>query len=281
MNLTQLRYFIDTVEAGSMTQAAQNNFISQSAISKTIKQLEVELDVKLFDRNGKKLALTKQGKVFYSYVADGIKLLDKGVSILKSNSEYLADKPISILFLVSSPLISQIVNQISQRLPNVRLNLSQHIQPTTDLEQFDFIISTHKYKQRTNIPLFTEEILLGGYKLAGNVQLEELQRLDLIALDTSTPLRKYLDDFFYEKAIQLDYRYETDDPATLRSLALQGVGVCFIPKVSWKEFAKQIPTAHILPTPPMRTIYLSQSKGRDDSIFKQLTTELLRIFAVL
>ena len=77
MNLTQLRYFIDTVEAGSMTQAAQNNFISQSAISKTIKQLEVELDVKLFDRNGKKLALTKQGKVFYSYVADGIKLLDK------------------------------------------------------------------------------------------------------------------------------------------------------------------------------------------------------------
>ena len=53
MNLTTLKYFISVASLGSITEAAQEAYVSQSAVSKTIKQLEEEIGVKLFDREGR------------------------------------------------------------------------------------------------------------------------------------------------------------------------------------------------------------------------------------
>ena len=55
----QMRYFISVVETGSFTKAAEECYISQSAISQQIKSLEDELDVKLLRRNKKSLFLSK------------------------------------------------------------------------------------------------------------------------------------------------------------------------------------------------------------------------------
>lgn len=54
----QMQYFIAVVEAGSFTKAAQEQFVSQSAISQQIKTLEDELNVKLLRRNKKSFTLT-------------------------------------------------------------------------------------------------------------------------------------------------------------------------------------------------------------------------------
>lgn len=277
MNLTQLRYFLSVVESGSMTQAANANFVSQSAVSKTIKQLEDELDIKLFDRKGRGLNLNRQGKLFYSYVSDGIRLLDRGVQAIKSDIN-ANEEPISILFQVSSPLIPIIIEQVKKNLPNIRLNLSQHIQGSTDLDQFDFIISDHTYTNRINTPLFSEEIMLGGHNLPPTVDYQDLQNQNLITLNSSLELRRTIDSFFSKENIHLNYRYETDDPATLRELVNQGIGNCFVPLISWQNFAKKIQLAHILPTPPMRTLYLSQKEKKSNNIFREFTNELLRIF---
>lgn len=66
MNINQLRYFIAVAESKSFTKAAQQFFISQTAITQQIHALEVQLSVTLFDRTKRPVALTPAGTVFLS-----------------------------------------------------------------------------------------------------------------------------------------------------------------------------------------------------------------------
>lgn len=65
MELRSLRIFVEVVRQGGFTHAAKTVFLTQSAVSKTVKQLEEELGVILLDRNGHKSAMTDAGAVVY------------------------------------------------------------------------------------------------------------------------------------------------------------------------------------------------------------------------
>ena len=65
MLFRQMNYFVRIVECGSFTEAAEQCYISQSAISQQMAALETELDVRLFERSGRKCRLTPAGEYFY------------------------------------------------------------------------------------------------------------------------------------------------------------------------------------------------------------------------
>ena len=62
-----LQYFYALVSSGSFTEAAEEMYISQSALSQHIKALEEDLNVKLIERSGRKLELTPAGEYFYNH----------------------------------------------------------------------------------------------------------------------------------------------------------------------------------------------------------------------
>lgn len=63
--LKQMQYFVSVVECNSFTEAAERNYISQSAISQQIMALESELGIKLLVRENRKFSLTPAGEYFY------------------------------------------------------------------------------------------------------------------------------------------------------------------------------------------------------------------------
>ena len=67
MLLKQMKYFITIVDCHSFTEAAEQCFISQSAISQQIKSLEKELGIRLFERNKRHFSLTPAGEYFYRH----------------------------------------------------------------------------------------------------------------------------------------------------------------------------------------------------------------------
>lgn len=85
MELLQLRYFLDAAEMENFSKAAQKNTVPQPYISKTIKKLEEELGVTLFDRNGKKVSLNKNGLYFYNKVKIAISNIDDGIAHFSEN----------------------------------------------------------------------------------------------------------------------------------------------------------------------------------------------------
>ena len=72
VKLELYRVFKEVAEAGNITAAAQALYISQSAVSQSIKQLEGELQTRLFARNSRGVALTPEGRMLYEYVRSAI-----------------------------------------------------------------------------------------------------------------------------------------------------------------------------------------------------------------
>ncbi|MDK2919414.1 MAG: hypothetical protein PWQ37_2147 [Candidatus Petromonas sp.] len=83
MNERKLRIFYEVAVKLNMTEVAKKLYISQPAVSQTIKEIEEEFGVKFFDRIGRKLYLTYEGKVFLNYVRRILNLYDECSKTIK------------------------------------------------------------------------------------------------------------------------------------------------------------------------------------------------------
>ena len=72
MNMNQLKYVLEVSSASSMREAATNLFISQPALSLSIRELEEELDIQIFERSNKGISLTDEGREFVSYARKAV-----------------------------------------------------------------------------------------------------------------------------------------------------------------------------------------------------------------
>ena len=89
MELRHLRYFSVLAECEHFTRAAEKLFVTQSTLSHTIKQLEEELGMELFDRVGKRVSLNKDGSQFLNTVARTLHELDNGIVNLRQSASML------------------------------------------------------------------------------------------------------------------------------------------------------------------------------------------------
>ena len=76
MTLTQLEYFVEIVEAGNFTKAANKIFVSQPTLSRTVQNMEKELGTILIDRDSKDMELTKDGEIVYKYASEVLSLVN-------------------------------------------------------------------------------------------------------------------------------------------------------------------------------------------------------------
>lgn len=85
MDIKHLQYFIEVTNFNSFSRAAEHLYITQPTISKMVKNLESELGVTLFDRSGKKMALTDAGRI----ILEQAKLIDKAFNNLETELDSL------------------------------------------------------------------------------------------------------------------------------------------------------------------------------------------------
>lgn len=83
MNFQSLFYFKTVAELQHYTKAANQLFISQPALSKAIRNLEIELGCSLFQKDGRNVTLTHYGSCFYDYVRQALSEIDNGVSAVR------------------------------------------------------------------------------------------------------------------------------------------------------------------------------------------------------
>lgn len=80
MTLQQLKYIIMVAKKGSLTEAAKELYISQPSLTKSIKELEKEMGILIFDRTNKGISVSKEGEIFLGYarqVLDQISLIEE------------------------------------------------------------------------------------------------------------------------------------------------------------------------------------------------------------
>lgn len=123
--LKQIRYFQSVVRLGSFTEAAEEHFISQSAISQQIKALEEELGVMLLERKKRSFKLTEAGELFYKkslvLVADYDNIVRELQNVSGRSREQLR---IGLLKGYSGNEFRSAVSEFTAKFPNVTVDVT-------------------------------------------------------------------------------------------------------------------------------------------------------------
>jgi|GEM_PF-3928150 len=129
MNVTQLKCFWEVVNTGSFSEASENLYISQSAVSKNILALEKELELRLFDRRGRKTSLTHAGLRLAGVFGEIIKnheIADSLIKAIKEEQRVIESRTIKIAGVptMGNLGILTAINKYIREKPEVELPLS-------------------------------------------------------------------------------------------------------------------------------------------------------------
>lgn len=124
MELRHLRYFLKVAEEKNFSKAAEKLFISQPPLSRQIKELELELNARLFDRNNKKVELTNAGKYFETEVRQILQNLERVKLKTQKISENVSGE-FNIAYISStfSGTISDLIKHLSNLYPYANFKL--------------------------------------------------------------------------------------------------------------------------------------------------------------
>lgn len=125
MNLQQLEYFKVIAETKNFTTASNILSVTQPALSKAISKLEEELEVSLFEREGRNIKITKFGEVFLKYAHSALNEIERGKEMLRDmkNSN---DKVISIAstYCIGSTFIPFLISNFFNNKLQVKFNIN-------------------------------------------------------------------------------------------------------------------------------------------------------------
>jgi len=129
MNLTQLKCFWEVVNTGSFSEASENLYISQSAVSKNILALEKQLELRLFDRRGRKATLTPEGLKLAKIFGEIIKNYESAemlISTIKADKQVSAAKAIKFSGIptVGTLGILAAINSFLKEQPETKVPIS-------------------------------------------------------------------------------------------------------------------------------------------------------------
>lgn len=124
MEFKQLRSFVEVVRQGGFTQAAKTLYVSQSAVSKQVAQLEESLGVTLLDRHGSQVSLTAAGRIVLNR-AEEMLVLRNGLLRELDDLSHLArgELNLGLPMLGSDTLFAETFAEYRRRYPNVTIHL--------------------------------------------------------------------------------------------------------------------------------------------------------------
>lgn len=126
MNLKQLEAFVEVAESESFSKAAKKLFLTQPTVSAHISSLEKELDVRVFVRNTKEVALSEEGQKLYRYARQILDLTDEIREEFGREREN--DKKCIVIAASTIPsqyLLPEILAKFNEKYPGEQLKLSE------------------------------------------------------------------------------------------------------------------------------------------------------------
>lgn len=131
-HLNCLRYFEAAARLGSYSKAGQELFVTQAAVSQKLRQLESELDCKLFTRKGRDMVLTTEGKRLHEKVSQAFGLIVEG---LNSTQNEPVEGVLSVITTPSfaSRWLMPRLWKFSKDYPQTLIRIRSHVDPQAAL----------------------------------------------------------------------------------------------------------------------------------------------------
>lgn len=292
VNLDLYKVFYTVAKCGSLTRAAEELYISQPAVSQSIKQLESQLGISLFNRTHRGMELSDDGgKVVFSKVEEALKLFKDAETLVEQiKTSATGTIRIGASDTIFEYFLSDKIVEFHEKYPAVKIELLSGITPET----IDCLKSGKCDVGFVNLPIEVDaDLALYGncvrlndafvvsdkYNfLTERVQpLENLKEYPLVVLDDKTVSRRSFDAYLQSVGIELSPSIEIGSWELMKRLVSRGMGIGVIPR----EYAKkEIESGELFevktdPVLPVRSVGMLLPKTR---VAPYALREFLRLF---
>ncbi|MEA4964722.1 MAG: LysR family transcriptional regulator [Oscillospiraceae bacterium] len=251
--LEQYRIFKEVADNGNISGTARKLFISQSAVSQSVRLLEDSLGVRLFSRTARGVSLTAEGRLLYDYVEKALRLLETGEERLAQTRELLSGElSIGANDTLTKYYLLPFLQEYHRKYPHIRVKIfngtSRRVLELLLGGQVDLAFATAPEDERAfqvRTCFETHQVFVAapdyGCDFDRVYTLEEMRSFPLILLERTASSRRYLEEFFLRRGLKLEPEIELTSHNLLLSLARIGLGVaCVTEELSLSSFQRGV-----------------------------------------
>lgn len=269
MELRQIKYFIEVAKREHITEASHDLHVAQSAVSRQILNLEVELGIKLFFREGRNVKLTPVGRIFLERMEQALQVIEKAQREIE---EFLDPEQGTIRIGFPSSMTAYVlptaISAFRETYPNVKFNLRQgsyrHLIETVISGEIDLAMVgpvPEGEKRVKGCTLFHEKItalLPSRHPLANmdSVSLSQLRKEPFVLFPKGFVLREIVESSCQNVGFTPKVSFEGEDIDAIKGLVATGLGVTLLPEITLVDNLPRT-TVKI----PLRSPVLTRSVG--------------------
>lgn len=234
ITLAQLRYFLRTAELGSMTEAANELYVAQSAVSTSISHLEDILGCQLFIRQRSRgVVLTEQGHNFYARAMDVVHSLDDAVDSVRP--EQLSGSLAAGCFTTLAPFwLPEVHDNLTSIYPELKVRIreitAEDIEPLLLRREIEIALTYGfdygrevSFEPLCDAPIYAAVAEQSPFAQRESVTLEELTEQPMILLDLGKSTNYFL-SIFREAGLQPRIHQRFESYEVVRSMVARGHG---------------------------------------------------------
>lgn len=243
INYELYKVFYYVAKTLSFSEAAAELFISQSAVSQSVKVLEKRLNQVLFIRSTKRVSLTKEGEMLFKHIEPAINLISRGENqILNSTPAGGMQLRIAASDTICRYFLVPYLNKFHKSYPEVHIRIingtSLKCAELLETNQVDLIVANSPNSALNNnlniqdITTFRDVFVAkpDAFPLANRkLTLAELQRLPILMLTKLSTTSAFLHNLFLQHSLDLVPAIELSSNDLLIDLAKIGLGIAFVP----------------------------------------------------
>lgn len=244
INFESYKTFYAVAKSGSFSSAAKKLFVSQSAVSQSIKSLEKNVGSTLFIRGSKRVKLTSVGEMLYSHVEQAYSLLKAAEAKMREMQLLdLGEIKIGVGDTILRHLLIPVLQQFILEYPKIKIHIINRTSPgiidslksgavdlgIVTLPVTDKDIDTPEFREVEDVFVASSRF---GYLKSRSVTPEELAVLPLLLLQKESSTRRNLDSYFTGIGLNISPEIELESMELLVELSKIGLGVAYVLKES-------------------------------------------------
>ena len=243
INYELYKVFYHVASTLSFSEASKQLFISQSAVSQSIKVLEKKLNQTLFIRSTKRVQLTPEGEILLKHIEPAMNLIKKGENqLLEANTLNGGQLRIGASDTICRYFLVPFLNEFHKMYPNIHIKVTNRTSiecaRLLDNGQVDFMITNYPNSGLSNtqniqvIHDFSDVFVANEtyFPLKDRmITLKELQSYPILMLDRKSTTSEFLHSMFQKHQLDLVPEIELSSNDLLIDLAKIGLGIAFVP----------------------------------------------------
>ncbi len=275
INYELYKVFYHVANTLSFSEASKQLFISQSAVSQSIKVLEKKLNQPLFIRSTKRVQLTPEGEILLKHIEPAMNLIRQGENqLLEANTLNGGQLRIGASDTICRYYLVPFLKEFHKQYPNVHIKVTNQTSIACirllESGQVDFTITNYPnsgLNNTQNVRIIHEfsDVFVANRDFISlrdrDVSLEEIQKYPIMMLDRKSTTSEFLHSVFQKHQLDLVPEIELSSNDLLLDLARIGLGIAFLPNYCLPEQDNDLFVVHLKEKLPARQLVVSYNEN--------------------